>query len=56
MFIIFWYSEPEPAIALYLFSFWKASDCSETFKDVKRSQSAAKSNAPEIGPPAWRRG
>ena len=30
--------------------------CSESFKDIKRSQSAAKSNAPEGGPPAWRRG
>ena len=57
MFIIFWNSETEPTIALRddctcFLSGKQVIVCSESFKDIKRSQSAAKSNAPEGGPPA----
>ena len=52
MFIIFWNSETEPTIALRddcacFLSGKQVIVCSESFKDIKTSQSTTKSNVPE---------
>jgi hypothetical protein len=61
MFIIFWNSETEPTIALRddctcFLSGKQVIVCSESFKDIKTSQSAAKPDVSQGGLPAWGRG